>query len=123
MKIRANIVKVNDKEEKAESVSSEYDVLQKIVKYEELKYKTLVDQNLELVEKEQNLNNNENKEEINENIEQENQVNMNEQNQEINAQINSPKATNEKTDVIIDSVQSPEDSPYPVDLINSKKKN
>ena len=122
LKIRANIVKVNDKEDKAESVSSEYDVLQKIVKYEELKYKTLVDQNLEQVEKEQNMNNNENKEEINENIEQENQVNMNEQNQEINAQIHSPKATNEKTDIIIDSVQSPEDSPYPVDLINSKKK-
>jgi len=126
LKIRANIVKVNDKEEKEESVSSEYDVLKKIAKYDELKYKTIVDQNLEIVEKELNQQNgaeNEVKnEEINENINQENQVDMNAQNQNKPMEIQSPKTNKEKMDIIIDNVQSPEDSPFPVELSNLNKK-
>ena len=126
LKIRANIVKVNDKEEKEESVSSEYDVLKKIAKYDELKYKTIVDQNLEIVEKELNQQNgaeNEVKnEEINENINQENQVDMNAQNQNKPMEIKSPKTNKEKMDIIIDNVQSPEDSPFPVELSNLNKK-
>ena len=126
LKIRANIVKVNDKEEKEESVSSEYDVLKKIAKYDELKYKTIVDQNLEIVEKELNQQNgaeNEVKnEEINENINQENQVDMNAQNQNKPMEIQSPKTNKEKMDIIIDNVQSPEDSPFPVELPNLNKK-
>ena len=126
LKIRANIVKVNDKEEKEESVSSEYDVLKKIAKYDELKYKTIVDQNLEIVEKELNQQNgaeNEVKnEEINQNINQENQVDMNAQNQNKPIEIQSPKTNKEKMDIIIDNVQSPEDSPFPVELSNLNKK-
>ena len=126
LKIRANIVKVNDKEEKEESVSSEYDVLKKIAKYDELKYKTIVDQNLEIVEKELNQQNgaeNEVKnEEINQNINQENQVDMNAQNQNKPMEIQSPKTNKEKMDIIIDNVQSPEDSPFPVELSNLNKK-
>ena len=126
LKIRANIVKVNDKEEKEESVSSEYDVLKKIAKYDELKYKTIVDQNLEIVEKELNQQNgaeNEVKnEEINQNINQENQVDMNAQNQNKPMEIQSPKTNKEKIDIIIDNVQSPEDSPFPVELSNLNKK-
>ena len=126
LKIRANIVKVNDKEEKEESVSSEYDVLKKIAKYDELKYKTIVDQNLEIVEKELNQQNgaeNEVKnEEINENINQENQVDMNAQNQNKPMEIQSPKTNKEKMDIIIDNVQSPEDSPFPIELSNLNKK-
>ena len=126
LKIRANIVKVNDKEEKEESVSSEYDVLKKIAKYDELKYKTIVDQNLEIVEKELNQQNgaeNEVKnEEINQNINQENQVDMNAQNQNMPMEIQSPKTNKEKMDIIIDNVQSPEDSPFPIELSNLNKK-
>ena len=61
-------------------------------------------------------------EEINENINQENQVDMNAQNQNKPMEIQSPKTNKEKMDIIIDNVQSPEDSPFPVELSNLNKK-
>ena len=57
LRIRANIVKVSNNEEHEESVSSEYDILQKISKYEEFKYKELVNENIESKDKEITKNN------------------------------------------------------------------
>lgn len=55
-KIRSKIIKINNNEENEESDNSEYDVLEKIEKYDELKYKTLVNEKIE-IEIQENRNN------------------------------------------------------------------
>ena len=55
-KIRSKIIKINNNEENEESENSEYDVLEKIEKYDELKYKTLVNEKIE-IEIQENRNN------------------------------------------------------------------
>ena len=126
-KIRANIVKVNNDEEKEESVSSEYDILQKIAKFEELKYKNLVNESIELLVKNKisnNVNNNENLDSKENNVisqqEKENNENLEpDKNIQASAQFETPDTNNDKNDIIEDLVQSPEDSPYPQEFGNN----
>jgi hypothetical protein len=128
LRIRANIVKVSNNEEHEESVSSEYDILQKISKYEEFKYKELVNENIESKDKEITKNNYKiNKEKKEEKIitdkkkekdENNQQENFEENNKQISPppEVHSPEENGEKSEIIEDIVPAPEDSLDPQNL-------
>ena len=132
-RIRANIIRVQPSEEKeTEDMSLDFDVLKKINKYEgEFKYKYLVNQSIEFINKSIEISNEEEKKE--QNVEY-NYMNHNNQPSETELHINinynqdieelprSPEIKNYcNTDIIQDVVQAPEDSPYPNELVRKEK--
>ena len=128
LRIRANIVKVINNEEHEESVSSEYDIFQKISKYDEFKYKELINEIIESKDKKVIKNNVKiNKEKIEEKIIADKkkekdwnnqQENLKENNNQISPppEVHSPEERTEKSEIIEDIVLAPEDSPDPQNL-------
>ena len=135
-KIRANIIRLENKEkaDKDYSSLSDYDVLQKITKYkEDFKYKSLVNQSLELIQS-QSSNSNQKMNIITQTNDRENQEKLSYKNiflftsiskqesidltnnkQEINEVQFSPTGINNSQDIIQDFTQELEDSPYQED--------
>ena len=132
-RIRANIIRVQPSEEKeTEDMSLDFDVLKKINKYEgEFKYKYLVNQSIEFINKSIEISNEEEKKEQNveynyknhnnQPSETELHININ-YNQDIEELPRSPEIKNYcNPDIIQDVVQAPEDSPYPNELFRKEK--
>ena len=132
-RIRANIIRVQPSEEKeTEDMSLDFDVLKKINKYEgEFKYKYLVNQSIEFINKSIEISNEEEKKEQNveynyknhnnQPSETELHININ-YNQDIEELPRSPEIKNYcNPDIIQDVVQAPEDSPYPNELVRKEK--
>ena len=132
-KVRANIIKLENKEkdDKDYSSLSDYDVLQKITKYkEDLKYKHLVNQNLELIQSQSSnsnqkeniitqTNNRENEEKLANKsififttISNRESKDLTNNEQDIEEVPFSPDGNDNSQDIIQDFSQKPEDSPY-----------
>ena len=142
-RIRANIIKVQPQEEseKDSSSASDYDVLQKITTYKgDFKYKNLVNQSLELIQR----NSEKVKQKINiktpsnasDNLEKQENTNvirfttiktyepdskdMLNNGQEIYEVPLTPEGLDNSPDIIQDHDQAPEDSPFPGELVSNK---
>ena len=146
-RIRANIIRVQPQEEseKDSSSASDYDVLQKITKYKgDFKYKDLVNQSLDLIQRHSTKT----KQKINiktpsnasDNFEKLANTNVirfttiktyepdskdmqsNEKDEKDVYEVPfSPDGLDNSPDIIQDHVQTPEDSPYPGELVSQNK--
>ena len=131
-KIRANIIKLENKEktDKGYSSFSDYDVLQKITKYkEDLKYKSLVNQSLEFIQSQSSnsnqkiniitqTNNRENQEKLSykniflfTSISKQESIDLTNNKQDINEVPFFPDGNDNSQDIIQDFAQELQDSP------------